>query len=85
MQHVTTEEAIAILAEWAKAQMHREKTSRTYAKSFYQCIGHGESPMEKLTKELNEAPEGKKRALKQLIPQGEKGNIFAIIEEYEVL
>lgn len=85
MQGASIEEAIITIAEYVKAKMHREKTSRTYAKQFYQCIGHGKSPMEKLTDELNEAPEGKKRALKQLVPQCEKGNIMAIIEEYEEL
>lgn len=77
------ENALLTLAKYAEGVMLREKTSTTYAKTFYDGLACDVSIAGKITNELNEAPEGKVRILKAITPYGTKGYVMAIIEEYE--
>lgn len=73
-----------ILSDYASAMLLREQTRITYAKNFTHGLMNDKSVAEKINDELNEAPEGRVRVIKDVMKLESKyDSTLVVIEEYE--
>lgn len=84
MEHLSKiAKSFITIAKYAEAQMLKDKTRVTYAKSFYNGLAGDIGMTKKIENELLAASKGKTRVLKNMINQND-GQVIVVIEEYQL-